>query len=86
MTIETKHNVGDTIYCLYDNLVKKLTIKQINICVQNKDKYYGHIDGMTYFTYTYYECVQETTAETTIIDNVPEHLCFKTKQELLDSL
>jgi hypothetical protein len=83
MTIETKYNVGDTIYSLQDNLVKKLMVKQINIYVQNKDKYYRDIYEVGK-TFIYY-CVQ-CIATADIIDNVPEHLCFKTKQELLDSL
>lgn len=69
MTIETKFNVGDEVYFMKDNRVKRGKVQSIILPTIESS-------AMPQIKYT---LLSETTYEY-------EHLLFKTKEELLQSL
>jgi hypothetical protein len=75
MIIETKHNINDEVWVLYDDKVLKGKIQGINL-VKSKGTC-PWVDGINYF-------IKLTGLVNNYVCN--ENKIFKTKQELLDSL
>lgn len=73
MTIETKYNIGDEVWLIYDNQVKSATIITIGVFVERdmNSQYVGESVHYGLFNYHY---------------PFIEDLLFRTKEELLKSL
>jgi predicted amino acid-binding ACT domain protein len=71
MTIETKHNIGDTVCLLRDSKVVEATVQDISITIINKGISIIYLVALNTsgFKYSYLEAQ-----------------LFKTKQELLEAL
>ena len=75
MKIETKFNIGNKVWFIYNRSVSHGAVKEVSVCCRIRDEFGNTETYVTYIIETGYirECVEE------------KHL-FRTKQELLDSL
>ena len=78
MEIKTNYNIGDEVWTIQDNAVRKGIIEGIKVYIITTDI---RPSKRTFYDL---ECRYNDIACT--FHNVNEELCFPTKQELLDSL
>lgn len=72
MTIETKYNIGDKVWFMYDNSVRSATVIKIDVLIEkNKNRTSIH-KTISYGLFDYFK--------------YPEDKLFPTKKELLKSL
>ena len=70
MTFETKFDIGDALFTMYNNRIKKVTIKGINITKSHTCSVFVH------YKVSYLECEFE----------VNEEDLFATKEEVIEDL
>ena len=82
MNIETKFNIGEDVFLLYDNKIIEVKITNISISVSGKNIDYKHAIKQEPISIYYFYRDKSTTHSHKSL----EYEIFKTKQELLNSL
>lgn len=83
MTIESKYNIGDTVYIIYENKIQQVLITRITININPKTTFYNPKDIRTTVLYS---TKKLNSGNWTDFGSIPEKDIFKTKEELLASL
>lgn len=76
MTIETKYNIGDEVWFMYDNKATTMTIEYIEVTCAFKSNKHGD----------YVREIKVTYLDIAASHRLSEHKLFPTKEELLKSL
>jgi len=79
MQIETKFDIGDTVFFIEENKVQQATIKRISINVNESNSQFG-------YGYKPDARIRYSTDSSNLSKYKNEEQLFKTKQDLLDSL
>ena len=89
MRIETKFDVRETVFALYDNKIDEYKVEKIDITVSDvidAGNWGTDQKHSVYETYYLRDLKDNTREEDTLLVVVNSKLIFKTKQELLNSL